>query len=88
MTEKIKIDVDELYEKAINLFETEDNYSNRTIVAVLPETNTEGYIWGSIYLTDECEIDPEDYPLFKIRGRFLNMNEAREKAYEYFETIR
>lgn len=88
MSEKIKINIDELYEKAINVFETEDNYSNRTIVAVLPETDSEGYMWGSIYLTDEVDLDPEEYPFFHIRGRFLNMKEANEKAYEYFETIK
>jgi hypothetical protein len=85
--ESIKIDLNELYEKAIQYWEYEDNYSNRIIVAVFPEENNEGYYWGSICVKDEVDIDPEDYPKFNIRNRYMTLEGAKLDAERYFESV-
>lgn len=82
--DSLKITVDQLYEKAETYWEYEDNYSNITIVAVIPEDDKEGFLWGYMYIEDEVDLDPEDYPKFYIKNRFMTYEGAKLEASRYY----
>lgn len=82
----MEMKLDDLYYDAISIFEVEDNYSNRTIVAVLKDANYETedkYIWGVMFVNDDP--DPEaDLPNFFVKGRGLDQCAAIEQSRKYF----
>ena len=84
--EKKLIKLDDIYENAIQLHEVEDNYSNRTIVAVFKDDDGL-YYWGYICVSDEVDIDPEDYPKFNIKNKGMTKTGASFEAEKYFKMI-
>ena len=82
--------MDELYEKSHAFYEAEDNYSNRTIVAVIkdetyPETENK-FVWGVMYVDDDP--DPEaELPNFYIKGQGLTEDEAVKAAHKYYDDL-
>lgn len=86
----MRITLDELYEKAHAFYEAEDNYSNRTIVAVIKDESfppTENkFVWGVMYVSDDP--DPEaELPNFYIKGQGLTEDEAVKAAHTYYDEL-
>ena len=68
----------------ITTFEKEDNYSNRSVVAVV-KFSTGKFGFGTQFLVDDP--DPEaEYPKFRIKERNINTEgEAINAAEKYFD---
>ena len=82
--------MDDLYEKAHAFYEAEDNYSNRTIVAVIKDESfppTENkFVWGVMHVEDDP--DPEaELPNFYIKGQGLTEDEAVKAAHKYYDNL-
>lgn len=86
---KVKIKLNELYEKSRAFCEAEDNYSNRTIVAVIKDEfflPTNKFVWGVMYVDDDP--DPEaDLLNFYIKGQGLTEDEAVKAAHKYYDEL-
>jgi hypothetical protein len=78
-----RVDGEEVVDE-ITTFEYEDNYSNRSIVAVV-KMSTGKFGYGTQYLTDDP--DPEaEWPKFHIKeNNFDSEEEAIEAAEKYFD---
>ena len=81
----MRISLDDLYDKAVALYESEDNYSNRTIVAVLldDEENDGSYMWGIMNISDD-DSDEDYIPIFWVKEKELVRDEAIEHAKKFF----
>ena len=86
--------MDKLYENAHAFYEAEDNYSNRTIVAVIkdetyPETENK-FVWGVMYVEDDPdpEADPEDTEVLARMLKDIIYDEIKEAALKAIFQIR